>query len=518
MAASKIIVSENIEVPVVDGKIQCIRCKGWKLPGEMHFKDRTCQTCYETIRARNRDKPKPKNHNSKIIKKNAMGWVERVEKTTRAIEDLELAKMIILERAADHDVLPSSGPTTSEGSGVSETACNTNDRANRLPEELSDCIDGFRVSETNNHPSDMGIGKPESKDGFRVSETNDRPTNNDSPKTMTDGGFMVSETTCKTNDHANRLPEELSDCIDGFRVSETNDRPTNNDSPKTMTEGGFMVSETTCKTNGRANRLPEELSDCIDGSRVSETNNHPSDMGIGKPESKDGFRVSETNDRPTNNDSPKTMTDGGFMVSETTCKTNGRANRLPEELSDCIDGSRVSETNNHPSDMGIGKPESKDGFRVSETNDRPTNNDSPKPIAKRSFTVSDLQKQIADLEKHCGEQAEMLAKALRRIAALEAKTAPAIEKDDAKRDSDGMEKLRNDLYGILKEQYEKRKINGIYVKSLYGPNGRNGGVLGVSKATAWRLREACRLDKRFRVEKADNQRGNWTIRLNLYMN
>ena len=445
MAASKIIVSENIEVPVVDGKIQCIRCKGWKLPGEMHFKDRTCQACYETIRARNRDKPKPKNHNSKIIKKNAMGWVERVEKTTRAIEDLELAKMIILERAADHDVLPSSGPTTSEGSGVSETACNTNDRANRLPEELSDCIDGFRVSETNNHPSDMGIGKPESKDGFRVSETNDRPTNNDSLKSKADGGFMVSETTCKTNDHANRLPEELSDCIDGFRVSETNDRPTNNDSPKTMTEGGFMVSETTCKTNGRANRLPEELSDCIDGSRVSETNNHPSDMGIGKPESKDGFRVSETNDRPTNNDSPK-------------------------------------------------------------------------PIAKRSFTVSDLQKQIADLEKHCGEQAEMLAKALRRIAALEAKTAPAIEKDDAKRDSDGMEKLRNDLYGILKEQYEKRKINGIYVKSLYGPNGRNGGVLGVSKATAWRLREACRLDKRFRVEKADNQRGNWTIRLNLYMN
>jgi len=389
MAASKIIVSENIEVPVVDGKIQCIRCRDWKLPGEMHFKDRICQACYETIRARNRDKPKPKKNNSKIIKKNAMGWIERNEKPTRVVGDSELAKMIILERATDRDILPE--PIT---------------------------CDGFRVSETNNHPSDAENGKPESEDGFRVSETNDRPINNDSSKPKAEGGFTVSETTCDTNDRANRLPEELSDCIDGFRVSETN--------------------------------------------------NHPSDMGIGKPESKDGFRVSETN--------------------------------------------------NHPSDAENGKTESKDGFRVSETNDRPTNNDSSKPKAEGGFTVSDLQKQITDLEKHCGEQAEMLAKALRRIAALEEKTVPAIEKDDAKRDSDGMEKLRNDLHGILKEQYEKRKINGIYVKSLYGPNGRNGGVLGVSKATAWRLREACRLDKRFRVEKADNQKGNWTIRLNLYMN
>ena len=92
MAASKIIVSENIEVPVVDGKIQCIRCRDWKLPGEMHFKDRICQACYETIRARNRDKPKPKKNTEKIIKKNAMGWVERNEKPTRVVGDSELAK------------------------------------------------------------------------------------------------------------------------------------------------------------------------------------------------------------------------------------------------------------------------------------------------------------------------------------------------------------------------------------------------------------------------------------------
>jgi len=107
---------------------------------------------------------------------------------------------------------------------------------------------------------------------------------------------------------------------------------------------------------------------------------------------------------------------------------------------------------------------------------------------------------------------------LQRIAILEEKTVPVVERGGVKNDSDSMEKLRSDLYGILKERYEKKKVNGIYVKSLYGPNGRIGGMLGVSKATAWRLREACRLDKRFRVEKADNQKGNWTIRLNLYMN
>ena len=457
MAASKIIVSENIEVPVVDGKIQCIRCRDWKLPGEMHFKDRICQACYETIRARNRDKPKPKKNNSKIIKKNAMGWVERNEKPTRVVGDSELAKMIILERATDRDILPE--PIT---------------------------CDGFRVSETNNHPSDAENGKPESKDGFRVSETNDRPTNNDSSKPIAKGGFMVSETTCDTNDRANRLPEELSDCIDGFRVSESNNHPSDAENGKPESKDGF---------------------------RVSETNNHPSDMGIGKPESKDGFRVSETNNHPSDAEIGKPESEDGFRVSETNNHPSDAEIGKPESK----DGFRVSETNNHPSDAEIGKPESKDGFRVSETNDRPTNNDSSKPKAEGGFTVSDLQKQITDLEKHCGEQAEMLAKALRRIAALEEKTVPAIEKDDAKRDSDGMEKLRNDLHGILKEQYEKRKINGIYVKSLYGPNGRNGGVLGVSKATAWRLREACRLDKRFRVEKADNQKGNWTIRLNLYM-
>jgi len=368
MAASKIIVSENIEVPVVDGKIQCIRCKGWKLPGEMHFKDRTCQACYEAIRARNRDKPKPKKNNSKIVKKNAMGWVERVEKPEQIVNDRELAQILSLEQAADKGILP-------------------------------ETITG---------------------DGFTVSETDNQLTDDGSPKPIARGGFTVSETTYNPTDRANRLPEKLSDCRDGFTVSETDNQLTDNGSPKPITEGGFTVSETI---------------------------NHPSDIVIGEHEGIDGFTVSETDNQLTDNGSPKPITEGGFTVSETV-----------------------------------------------------------------------LLKRIADLEKHCEAQAGLLAKALRRIAALEEKTVPVIEKEDVKRDSEGMEKLRNDLHGILKEQYEKRKINGIYVKNLYGPNGRNGGVLGVSKATAWRLREACRLDKRFRVEKADNQRGNWAIRLNLYLN
>ncbi len=292
MSASKIIVSENIEIPVIEGRVQCILCRNWKLPGEMHSNDRTCQDCYEAIKARNKNKPKQTKNNSKIIKRNAMGWIEREERPTRAV-DPELAKMIILDRAAD------------------------------------------------------SVTEPITEDGFRVSETNNQPNDNDLHKTITE---------------------------DGFRVSETNNQPNDNDLHKTITE---------------------------------------------------------------------------------------------------------------------------DGFRVSETN---------------------LQRRIVDLEKHCEAQAELLAKALQRIAILEEKTVPVVERGGVKNDSDSMEKLRSDLYGILKERYEKKKVNGIYVKSLYGPNGRIGGMLGVSKATAWRLREACRLDKRFRVEKADNQKGNWAIRLNLYMN
>jgi hypothetical protein len=65
---------------------------------------------------------------------------------------------------------------------------------------------------------------------------------------------------------------------------------------------------------------------------------------------------------------------------------------------------------------------------------------------------------------------------------------------------------------------EKSHANGIYVHSLYGKNGRRGGKLNISKMQAFRLRDACRGDDRFRVEKTENQQGNWAILLNVRMN
>lgn len=306
MAASKIIVSENIEIPVVDGRMQCIRCKDWKLPGEMHFKDRTCQTCYETIRARNRDKPKPKRYNSKIIKKNAMGWVERVEKTTRAIEDLELAKMIILERAADRNILP----------------------------------------------------EPITNDSIRVSDTDPQPTDD-----------------------------------------------VQKDTPATL------------------------------------------------PITEDSIRVSDT---------------ASNIVSET----------KPQSI------------------ICDPKPKASDGIRVSDT-------------------------RLIELERALGIANESLASALRRIRALEEKLeklSPVIEREEAKRDAAGLQKLRDDLFKLLRERMEKSHTNGIYVHSLYGKNGRRGGKLNISKMQAFRLRDACRGDDRFRVEKTENRQGNWAILLNIHMN
>ena len=295
MAASKIIVSENIEVPVVDGKIQCIRCRDWKLPGEMHFKDRICQACYETIRARNRDKPKPKKKNEKIIKRNGMGWVERVEKPTRTVGDSELAKMIVLERAVDRNMLP--GPIT---------------------------VDGGRVADTKN---------------------------------------------------------------------------------------GSM----------------------------SEIDKESHSLG--------GVTVAATNEIQT--DAPKIRSITG-------------------------DGGRVADT----------------------------------------------EKRLNELEGALGATNERLANALRKIRALEEKLeklSPVIEKEEAKRDAANLQRLRDDLFKLLRERMEKSHTNGIYVHSLYGPNGRAGGKLNISKRQAFRLRDACRGDDRFKVEKTENQQGNWAILLNIHM-
>ena len=319
MAASRIIVSENIEVPVVDGKIQCIRCRDWKLPGEMHSNDRTCQECYEDIRARNKNKPKPKNDNEKIIKRNAMGWVERVEKPTRVVGDSELAKMIFMERAADRDIL--SEPITS--------------------------------------------------DGIRVSETNNQPNDGDSPRQVTE---------------------------DGVRVADTKERQITSDIDKSITE--------------------------------------------------DGVRVADTKERQIASDINKSITE--------------------------------------------------DGVRVADTKER-----------------------LSDLELSLSTVQEDLAYALREIASLKrqlGKLSPVIEKEEAKRDAEGLKKLRDELFKLLRERMDKSHTNGIYVHSLYGPNGRPGGKLNISKKQAFRLRDACRGDDRFRVEKANNQRGNWAISLNIHMN
>ena len=382
MAASKIIVSENIEVPVVDGKIQCIRCKGWKLPDEMHFKDRTCQACYETIRARNQGKPKPKENSRKIIKRNGMGWVERVEKPRRVVGDSELAKMIILERAADNSISP----------------------------------------------------EPITSDGISVLETNNQPTNNDSLKPIIEGGIIVSETT----------------------------------------------SNIASETEAQSAKFPLKT-EAFDGITVSDTKNNCADNDYSKPIAKNGITVSDTDPQLVDDvqkDAPATIpiTEDGIRVSGTA-------------------GNIVSETKSQ-SIICDPKPKTNDGIRVSDT-------------------------RLTELERALGIANESIANALRRIRALEEKLeklSPVIEKEEAKRDAAGLQKLRDDLFKLLRERMEKSHTNGIYVHSLYGKNGRRGGKLNISKMQAFRLRDACRGDDRFRVEKTENQQGNWAILLNVHMN
>ena len=382
MAASKIIVSENIEVPVVDGKIQCIRCKGWKLPDEMHFKDRTCQACYETIQARNQGKPKPKENSRKIIKRNGMGWVERVEKPRRVVGDSELAKMIILERAADNSISP----------------------------------------------------EPITSDGISVLETNNQPTNNDSLKPIIEGGIIVSETTSN------------------------------------------IVSE----TEAQSAKFPLKT-EAFDGITVSDTKNNCADSDYSKPIAKNGITVSDTDPQLVDDvqkDAPATIpiTEDGIRVSGTA-------------------GNIVSETKSQ-SIICDPKPKTNDGIRVSDT-------------------------RLTELERALGIANESIANALRRIRALEEKLeklSPVIEKEEAKRDAAGLQKLRDDLFKLLRERMDKTHTNGIYVHSLYGKNGRRGGKLNISKMQAFRLRDACRGDDRFRVEKTENQQGNWAILLNVHMN
>jgi len=222
----------------------------------------------------------------------------------------------------------------------------------------------------------------------------------------------------------------------------------------------------------------------------------------------DGFQVPETSKGPIKIYLKKSIDLDGSMVSET---ANGSTDDHSRNTID-RDCSRVPETKNCNSVADSKKQKDSDGFKVSETIKAEKDTDSRKTVAEGGPRVSEIQ-----IERMIGDTNELLADCIRRIRILEEKVSLIIEKDESKRDAAGMVKLRNELFRILQDRCEKTRQNGIYVKSLYGPNGRKGGKLHISKAQAWRLRESCRTDARFKIEKADNQRGNWVIRLNFFM-
>jgi hypothetical protein len=141
-----------------------------------------------------------------------------------------------------------------------------------------------------------------------------------------------------------------------------------------------------------------------------------------------------------------------------------------------------------------------------------------KKALESSEIGENILKRLDAIEKSQEETNGLLAQGLKRIAVLENNVSSIIETYRNKKSDDGMKKLRDDLFAILKERHNKTQRNGIYVKSLYGPKGRPGGKLRISKATAWRLKESCRIDNRFKVEKSETLKGGWLIRLNLYLN
>jgi len=177
------------------------------------------------------------------------------------------------------------------------------------------------------------------------------------------------------------------------------------------------------------------------------------------------------------------------------------------------DGYLVTDTSRDATDIGFVKPIDRESIEVTETGEELLDGDYKKPVSEVGNIVSETLR-IGMLETLAESQGELLAEALRRIKSLETSLSPVIEKENAKADSAGLAKLRDDLEAVLKKKHLKTKVNGIYVSDLYGANGRRGGGLGISKMQAFRLRDVCRLDDRFRVEKAENKEGKWLIRLN----
>jgi hypothetical protein len=177
---------------------------------------------------------------------------------------------------------------------------------------------------------------------------------------------------------------------------------------------------------------------------------------------------------------------------------------------------KVSETERKPYANGPEKSATIDGNKVSGTASASIDNDNPNKIASKSLKVSETGNKVSETQDWQEHIAESLMTALRRIKVLEEKIeqlAPLIEKEESKRDSEGMKRLRDELFNLLR----KGSTKGIPVSSLYGPNGRKGGKLSISKAQAFRLRDACRMDDRFRVMRAENQSAKWIIILNQHI-
>ena len=272
-----------------------------------------------------------------------------------------------------------------------------------------------------------------------------------------------------------------SGSLDGSIVSETENTPSDADLIESICEGSFIVSETEIK----APATDYERSNNVNGLGVTETNNGLAEIDPEKPVCTDGIEVSDTDNEFNEIEIDKTVSRGSNRVSE----TGTRSLTLDPE-----------------------KPVCPNGIKVSDTKARTLDSNNEKSIMENSIRVSDTR--IDKLEALVASQSELLAGALRRIRFLEERVGPMIEKEDAKRNRAGLKKLRDSLEALLKKKYVKNRIDAVYVSDLYGPNGRKGGKLGISKMQAFRLRDACRTDDRFRVEKAENKSGKWLIRLN----
>jgi len=233
----------------------------------------------------------------------------------------------------------------------------------------------------------------------------------------------------------------------------------------------------------------------------------------GKPKPRGKAKVTETGQARQADGQVLSLLAAGIKVSET--EMIPQDNGSPETISE--KGNKVSETEDKPTDNVHTETISEKGNKVSGTTDNPpkfTDNDNHNSESVDGRIVPETGIIVSGTQEEWQNRiAEDLASALRRIKALEEtvrKLAPLLEKEESRRDSEGMKKLRDELFGLLR----KSPNGGVYISDLHGPHGRKGGRLSISKAQAFRLRDACRLDDRFHVMKAENSAAKWMIILN----